>query len=194
MTNGVPCFQRAMDSLVEDNSLKGVIPYMDNITICGKTQAEHDENLEKFLQAAKKINLTFNKEKCEFSTTKLYILGSVVENGEIRPDPERLKPLNDLAPPTDPKSLKRVLGFFSYYSQWIQNFSDKIKLLVKTDAFPLDAEACASFESLKRDISNSVKGAINSRDPFTVETDASNFAIAATLNQAGRPVAFFLEL
>ena len=114
-----------------------------------------------------------------------------MENGEIRPDPERLKPLNDLAPPTDPKSLKRVLGFFSYYSQWIQNFSDKIKLLVKTDAFPLDAEACASFESLKRDISNSVKGAINSRDPFTVETDASNFAIAATLNQAGRPVAFF---
>ena len=191
VTNGVPCFQRAMDSLVEDNSLKGVIPYMDNITICGKTQAEHDENLEKFLQAAKKINLTFNKEKCEFSTTKLFILGSVVENGQIRPDPERLKPLNDLAPPTDPKSLKRVLGFFSYYSQWIQNFSDKIKLLVKADAFPLDAEACASFESLKRDISNSVKGAINSRDPFTVETDASNFAIAATLNQAGRPVAFF---
>ena len=191
VTNGVPCFQRAMDSLVADNSLKGVIPYMDNITICGRTQVEHDENLKNFLNAAKKINLTFNMDKCEFSTTKLFILGSVVENGEIRPDPERLKPLQDLSPPTDPKSLKRILGLFSYYSPWIRDFSDKIKLLVKADTFPLSAEVCASFESLKKDIAESVKGAINSRDPFTVETDASNFAIAATLNQGGRPVAFF---
>ena len=30
--------------------------------------------------------------------------------------------------------------------------------------------------------------------PFTVETDASDYAIAATLNQAGRPVAFFSRM
>jgi len=34
-------------------------------------------------------------------------------------------------------------------------------------------------------------GVINEDDPFVVETDASDTAVSATLNQSGRPVAFF---
>ena len=48
-----------------------------------------------------------------------------------------------------------------------------------------------AFENLKKDIAESVVCAINEDAPFEVETDASDYAIAATLNQNGRPVAFF---
>ena len=161
VTNGVACFQRQMDSFVEENSLNGTFPYLDNITICGRNQIEHDNNLERFLHAAKGINLTYNEDKCEFSTRKLHILGSVIENGEIRPDPKRLEPLNELKPPSDPKSLKRVMGFFSYYSKWIKNFSDKISLLVNVKNFPLNQEELNSFECLKKEIGQSVVYAID---------------------------------
>ena len=191
VTNGVSCFQREMDSFVEENSLKATFPYLDNITICGKDQADHDANLEKFLIAAKKINLNYNKEKCEFSTRKLYLLGSVIENGEIKPDPARLKTLLDLAPPHDSKSLKRILGFFSYYSKWIKNFSQKVSKLVKVVRFPLSPEETQMFEQLKNEIAASAVCSIDEGAPFTVETDASDCAIAATLNQNNRPVAFF---
>ena len=191
VTNGVAVFQRQMDSFVEENSLSGTFPYLDNITICGRNQTEHDENLKRFLQAAKHINLTYNEEKCEFSTRKLHILGSVIENGEIRPDPKRLEPLSQLKPPSDAKSLKRVMGFFSYYSKWIKDFSKKISLLVNVCNFPLNKDELYAFESLKREIGESVVCAIDENAPFTVECDASNSAIAATLNQSGRPVAFF---
>ena len=43
---------------------------------------------------------------------------------------------------------------------------------------------------LKREIQNSVVAGIDKSKPFVIETDASDFAIAATLNQEGRPVAF----
>lgn len=191
VTNGVACFQRAMDNFVEEYGLKGTFPYLDNITICGKTQEEHDENLNRFLAAAKKVNLTLNDSKCVFNTTKLHVLGSVVENGEIRPDPKRLAPLMELQPPTDAKSLKRILGFFSYYSKWIKDFSMKISSLVKVKSFPLTQKEVDSFIKLKNEVASSVVCAIDEDKPFTVECDASNTAIAATLNQAGRPVAFF---
>ena len=48
-----------------------------------------------------------------------------------------------------------------------------------------------AFEILKEDIKNAVVHSVNEEIPFTVETDASDFALAATLSQAGRPVAFF---
>ena len=44
---------------------------------------------------------------------------------------------------------------------------------------------------MKKEIANSVVNRINYDIPFHVETDASDHTIAASLNQEGRPVAFF---
>ena len=45
VTNGVAVFQREMDKLVEDKKLLGTFPYVDNITIAGHDQEDHDKNL-----------------------------------------------------------------------------------------------------------------------------------------------------
>ena len=191
VTNGVAIFQRAMDSFIEANSLNATYAYLDNIYICGKNQEEHDINLQRFKVAAQNINLTYNEAKCKFSTRRLFILGSVIEDGEISPDPDRLKPLLDLPPPTDMRALKRVMGFFAYYSQWIQGFSKKIRPLSQSKEFPLSIDALKAFQQLKNDVAKSAVVAIDESKNFQVETDASDTAIAATLNQDGRPVAFY---
>ena len=191
VTNGVAIFQRAMDTFIENNSLKSTFAYLDNIYICGKDQIDHDLNLKNFKSAALKVNLTYNNSKCEFSVRRLCILGSVIENGEIRPDPERLKPLLELPPPRNAKELKRTMGFFAHYSRWIPGFSTKIKPLSQCSEFPISLNALKAFQLLKGDIEKSVVVAIDESKPFQVETDASDIAIAATLNQGGRPVAFY---
>ena len=183
VTNGVACFQREMMKFVDENNLKGVFPYLDDITICGKDQEEHDANLKSFLDAAKRKNICYNDEKSVFSTRRLSILGYVIEEGEIRPDPERMRPLRELQIPQDSKALKRCLGLFSYYSQWIPEFSYRIKPITSCKSSPLSQEAVEAFESLKKTIDESIS--------FDVETDASDVALAATLSQHGKPVAFF---
>ena len=131
-------------------------------------------------------NIVYNEDKCLLSTTKLSTLGNVVEDGNMLPDPERLRPLRQLAMPHDMKSLRRVLGLFAYYSQWIREYSNKVRPLSITTTFPASKEAEIAFQQLKRDIEGSVVTTIDEDLPFEVETEASESAIAATLNQAGR--------
>ena len=190
VTNEVACFQREMMKFVEDNHLKAVFPYIDNITICGKDQDDHDTNLKSFQEAAQRANLKFNDSKSVFSTQRLPLLGYIIENGCISPDPGRLRPLLELPLPHNSKSLNRCLGLFIYYSQWVPSFSDRIKPITSCKSFPLSSEAEQAFEDLKSIIAKAAVSAIDESVPFEVETDASDVAIAATLNQKGRPVAF----
>lgn len=191
VTNGVACFQRVMDDFIRDNCLEGTFVYLDDVTVCGKTKEEHDANLQRFLDAAKRYNLTLNDDKCVYSVSTIRLLGYCISDGEIRPDPERLEPLKALPLPQDTKALRRAVGMFSYYSQWISKFSEKIRPLTGATSFPLGADARDAFAAMKGEIEKSVVRSIDEGVPFVMETDASDVALAATLTQAGRPVAFF---
>ena len=70
-------------------------------------------------------------------------------------------------------------------------YSDKIKPLVINTTFPSDGNALTSFTSLISELANVSLGVINESIPFVIETDASDVAVSATLNQNGRPVAFY---
>ena len=163
--------------------------YLDNV--CGRNHNEHDFNLEKWNETKLKLNITYNNDKCLFSINRLCALGHVIENGSIKPDPERLRPLQQLPIPVNGKGLKRVIGMFSYYSHYIPKFSDKISILTNCNVFPLSDNAVKAFNDLKLEIEYSVANCVDETLPFDIETDASDIAIAAVLNQGGRPVAFF---
>ena len=118
------------------------------------------------------------------------MLGYVVEKGIVRPDPERFLALDNLGVPQNIASQRRVLGLFSYYSKWITKFSEKIRLLNTNTVFPHPDDVILCFQTLKDYIKSDALSCIDESIPFDVETDASDYAIAATLNQGGRPVAF----
>ena len=81
--------------------------------------------------------------------------------------------------------------FVETHSKWIKNFSEKIRPLIKNTVFPLSEEVERTFQDLKNEVASSALASPDWNIPFVVETDASKYAIGATLNQDGRPVAFF---
>ena len=108
VTNGVAVFHRAMDKVVDEEGLKDTFPYVDNIKIAGRNQQEHDEKGKKFHEAIQLRNLTLNETKSEVSKASINVLGYCVGDGVIKPDQERLRPLQDYPPPTNVDSLRRV--------------------------------------------------------------------------------------
>ena len=190
-TNAVPCFQRIMTQIIEDNECEGVFGYSDNVTVCGHDKVEHDRNLKKFLEVAKSYNITFNDSKSVIAAESLQLLGYEVRNGTLKPDKDRVKALMDMSPPKNDKELKRILGLFSYYAQWIPKYSEVAKPLINTSSFPWSTAAQSGFDLLKEILSTAVLHSINMDIPFKCETDASDTTLAATLTQNERPVAFW---
>ena len=63
LTNAVASFQRIMVDLIVSYSLTDTFPYLDNVTIGGRTQQEHDENVRRFLEMVTEQGLTLNVSK-----------------------------------------------------------------------------------------------------------------------------------
>lgn len=191
VTNGVACFQQVINDIIKAENLQKTFAYVDDLTICGTSQEDHDENLRRFRNAVEKYGLTLNEDKCKFNRTSITLLGHVIGDKKVSPDPERMRPLMEMPVPSDTNSLRRALGLFSYYSKWIPRFSEKLRPIISVKEFPMPTAAVEAFEEMKNEIAEACLHAIEDGVSFVVETDASDGGIAASLSQAGRPVAFF---
>ena len=158
---------KKMDILVSEERLKETFPYLDNIAVAGRTQQEPDYNVQQLLDVSNRRKLTLNEKKTIASVSTINILGYLVDNREIKPDPERLRP-RELPPPTRPKSLKRILGIFAYYAKWIQQFFDKIQRLKKATFLPFNHYESADFENIKKEIVQTTLKSIDKGVPFVV--------------------------
>jgi len=81
---------------------------------------------------------------CSYSCSISKSLG----NGVVKPDPERMRALNEFLPPNGYKALRRVLGMFAHYAKWIDHFVDKVRSLAVAKNFPLSGDALNSFKLL----------------------------------------------
>ena len=117
--------------------MKGYFPNLDDVTIAGVNQSEHDINLKTFLDAASPTKITINESKTQLSQTEISLLGYKVCFGYIKPDPERVQPLFDLPLPQSNRELQRMIGLFAYYARWIPSYSEKVRPLIKSHIFAI---------------------------------------------------------
>ena len=86
--------------------------YVDNVTVCGIDQEDHDRQDKLFQEAAEIYNIRLNPKKTVKSTKRITSLGYIIENWTLKPDPERLKPLLELPPPCNLTEQRQVTELF----------------------------------------------------------------------------------
>ena len=91
-----------------NENLSDIFAFIDDVTICGRDENKHDKNLKRFLEAAKRKNLTLNESKSTFLARSLQTLGCGISESEIKPAPDRrLQPFQNL-PHQRKKRLKNM--------------------------------------------------------------------------------------
>jgi hypothetical protein len=98
-------FQRAMDHAF--NGLIGnfMEDYQDDLIVHSRKREDHIHHLRKVFERCRSYDVSLNPKKCLFVVTQGKLLGHIVCKEGIYIDPERVKAINELNPPTSKKGV-----------------------------------------------------------------------------------------
>jgi len=140
--------------------------------------------------------------KCSFEVPSIEFLGHVISRDGVAMQAGNLKAIQELSVPRNVKTLQAFLGLTNYYRSFISNYAELTlplsRLLKKNVPFRITQVELEAIDRLKSQFNASLL--LSSPDPskqYTLQTDASDFAIAGALHQwdedkkALRPIGFF---
>ncbi len=180
-------FQRLVDQTLSD--CPGCERYIDDILIFGKTQEEHDANLDRVLRRLDRKDFRLaDEEKLEIGVSEVPALGHVISAEGITPDQKNIKPILEFAEPKTKKEVMAFLGMINFYGDFIPDIASLAeplrRLTRKGEQFKWTDTCRASFETLKGMAASKLK--VYLFDPnaqTTVTTDASDVGLGAVLSQ-----------
>jgi transposase InsO family protein len=201
LTNAPATFQNLMNDVLRDFLDDFAIVYLDDILIFSKTIDEHKRHVRLVLERLRDNGLFAKPEKCAFHQDEVEYLGLIVSPSGIKMDPKKVSAVLDWPEPSSVHDIQVFLGFSNFYRRFIRGYS-KIanpltRLLQKGRTFTFDEPARQAFRQLKSAFTMApVLAHFHPSRPSTIETDASDFAIAAIISQPGadgvlHPIAFY---
>lgn len=196
LKNAPATFQRLMNEVLREYISKICVVYMDDILIFSTSLQEHIVNIRKIFNKLSEHNLKVQFNKCSFLKKETEFLGHVLTNEGIKPNPNKIKCINEYSLPTSEKQLRGFLGATGYYRKFIEGYArlaqPMTKYLKKGNTINShDPEYITAFENLKRNITNHpILKFPNFEKSFELTTDASNYAIGAVLTQDKQPVCY----
>jgi len=114
----------------------------------------------------------------------------------LKPDPEKIRAVQEMQPPQNTKELKSFLGFIQYLAKFMPNMASESaplrEYLEKQVAWHWDQEQETSFQKLKQMLKSStpVLGYYDPSKPLTLSVDASSKGLGAVLFQDEKPLAY----
>ena len=158
ITSAPEHFQRRMLKLLQ--GIEGVVVLVDDTLITGKTKEEHDRRLTQVLTRLEKAGLTLGLEKCAFDQPSVKFLGQIVDRNGIRPDPDKVKAIQEMPPPRNVSELRRFLGMINQQSKFSPSLAENTKplrdLLSKKNHWSWTSVHQETFDRLKEFLSTDV--------------------------------------
>ncbi len=195
-------FHKAVVDALQD--IPGVIVYVDDVLTYGKDVPEHDDRVARVKARLEERGFTTNKAKSKESVTRVKFLGHIIGEGQIIPDPDKIKAILDYPEPKCRKELKGFQGMIS----WLRKFVPTINSLLNDFRPLMKAHTAWTWTATESETFTKIKTAIKEIQPLmaikpgeklTLAADASSFGLGAALTQKDkdgneRPVFFASRL
>lgn len=179
-------FQKVMETIVA--GLEGVVIYLDDIMVYGRSGEEHNRRLKALLDRLKSYGILLNQHKCQYNVTSLQFLGYDLSANGVKPTESRVHAIQKFRPPLSTSELRSFLGLVTYVGRFIPHLASKTDslrgLLRKGVPFKWEDTHQRAFESIKQELSSvGFLGFFNPRDTTQLIADASPTGLGAVLLQ-----------
>ncbi|MBV2113414.1 MAG: DDE-type integrase/transposase/recombinase [Candidatus Thiodiazotropha sp. (ex Ctena orbiculata)] len=187
MTNSPATFSRMINLILRGLTWKTVLAFLDDILVLGMDFEDHFKNLAEAFKRFKQHGLKLKARKCVLFQREVEFLGRVVSSNQLKMAAKDITTVADWPVPKSSKDVEKFLGLANYHRSFIKNFAELARVLYALtgkNKFKWGNEEEEAFEALKKALTSPpVLGLPNSRDPFLLDTDASDSAIGGELIQ-----------
>ena len=153
-------YQRAMDLIFGDLYCKGVLCYIDDITIYADEECRHLELVAEVLKRCVESGLYLKLKKSQIMRPEINLLGHRVSVDGVRPSPEKVQAVRDALPPTNKAELRSFMGSASYLRRFVPGFAELTAtlndLLKEGVTFDWNSDHQAAFDKLKEEMCDQV--------------------------------------
>ncbi|CAF1469586.1 unnamed protein product, partial [Didymodactylos carnosus] len=191
--NGPPTFQRVMHNLIGNGRWNYVVVYLDDILIFSKDFNEHKQHVNEILSILNKANFQVNPDKCTIAVQEIEYLSHVINKDQIKPSPEKIRAITELAPLTTLSPANEFIGKLNSYRKFIPHFAEIAapihKVTNKTKKtkheFYWHNEQQEAFDEFKHILTTTplFLQYPDTTAPFILSTDASVIGISGILRQ-----------
>jgi hypothetical protein len=145
LRNAGATYQRCMQHVFGDHIGRTVEAYVDDIVVKTRKADDLVSDLRVAFDCLRANGVRLNPEKCVFGVSRGMLLGYIVSQRGIEPNPEKVTTLEWMGPIRDLKGAQKVLGCLAALSRFILQLGEKglplYRLLKKHECFSWTAEA-----------------------------------------------------
>ena len=131
--SGTVIYQWGMYKLFEGVSVEIIL---DDFLIHGNNQIDTDQKLRTVLATSRKVGLKFNPKKVKLRVPEVSKIGQVFSAEWLKPDPEKIRAISGMPPPSGNEGILQKLGTVNYLDKFLELKADlqkPISQLTQTD-------------------------------------------------------------
>ena len=151
LKNAGATYQRLVNKMFQKEIGASMEVYIDDMLVKSIKAELHITHLAEAFRVLKSYDMKLNPAKCAFGVSAEKFLSSIVNSRGIEANPDKIKVVLDMLPPSNINDIQRLTGRIAEMSRFVSKASDKCQpffQVLKND-FQWDAHCKEAFTALK---------------------------------------------
>nr|XP_023895777.1 uncharacterized protein LOC112007641 [Quercus suber] len=151
LKNAGATYQRLVNHMFRPQIGRNMEVYIDDMLVKTQDEGRHLDDLHEAFETLRQYRMKLNPSKCAFGVSSGKFLGFMVSNRGIEANPDKIRAILNMKPPTNVKEVQSLTGRVAALNRFVSKATDKclpfFKVLRK--AFEWTDECQKAFEDLK---------------------------------------------